>query len=259
METILAIDTVTVLRKERTIIDNVSFVIRPGEHWALLGPNGCGKTTIVQLATGYIWPSTGKVTVLGGEYGHVDISEYRKKIGLVSSALFEKIPYSDTFRDVIISGRYGSFGIWSEIPPGDRIKADEIIDLLNCREIADRPYRVLSFGERQAALIGRAFMADPKLLILDEPFEGLDIAARERMLRLIDSLIERKNGTTLLLITHRVEEIAAGISHAAIMAPGRMLAAGVKENTLTDSILSRAMNVHVELAKKNGRFYAQVV
>ena len=259
MDSILSIDKATILRKGRTIIDNISFTIRPGEHWALLGPNGCGKTTIVQLATGYIWPSSGKVTVLGGEYGHVDISEYRKKIGIVSSALFERIPYRETFRDVIISGKYGSFGIWNDISDEDRAKAGDIIDLLNCGRVADRPYRVLSFGERQAALIGRAIMADPKLLILDEPFEGLDIAARERMLNLIDEMIGRDNGPTLLLITHRVEEIAAGISHAAVMGPGQMLATGLKENTLSNSILSKAMNVNVEIARKNGRFYAQVI
>lgn len=259
MDTILAIENATVLRKDRTIIDNVSFTMKRGEHWALLGPNGCGKTTIVQLATGYIWPSTGKVTVLGGEYGHVDISEYRKKIGIVSSALFERMQYNDTFRDVVISGRYGSLGIWNEVSGEDRAKADEITGLLSCGHIADRPYRVLSFGERQAALIGRAVMADPKLLILDEPFEGLDIAARERMLQFIDTLITHSNSTTLLLITHRVEEIAAGITHTAIMEPGRMLAAGKKKDTLTDKALSTAMSIPVEISRRNGRFYTQVV
>ena len=255
MKKIVSIENVSLLRGDRNILDNVSLTINHGEHWALLGHNGCGKTTLLNLIIGYIWPSDGKVTVLGNEYGNVDIRSVRRRIGLVSSALFERIPNGDSFRDVVLSGKFGSIGIFEDITSEDVKKADGLISFLGRERIAENPYRVLSFGERQSALIGRALMADPEILILDEPCEGLDIAARENVLRAIDSLIENPDGPAVLLVTHRVEEIARGITHTAVMKNGKIIGAGPKADSLTTGILRESLGVELELIRDNGRLY----
>ena len=259
MQEIISLEHITLLRENRRILDNISFTVESGEHWALLGPNGSGKTTLLKVINGYLWPSDGTVRVLGDEYGHVDIREKRRHIGLVSSALFERIPHRDTLFDVVLSGRFGSLGIYEEIPSADHEKARNIIDFLGCGHLSERPYRVLSFGERQNALLGRALMAEPKILILDEPCEGLDIAARERVLNRIDSLINASSEPTILMVTHRVEELSPGISHVALMNGGRIAMQGAKDDTLTSSALKQIMGVDVELARRNGRIYAHVV
>src|SRR3989339_939167 len=240
MEEIVSIKEVTLIRDNRKILDNINLSINKGEHWVLLGHNGCGKTTLLNLITGYIWPSDGSVTVLGNKFGSVDIRPVRRKIGLISSALFERIPYGDSFRDVVVSGKFGSIGIYDDTTDDDISRADELTVFLGRENIADSPYRVLSFGERQSALIGRALMADPEILILDEPCEGLDIAARENILRCIDSLIGNPKGPVVLLVTHRVEEISSGITHAAVMKDGRIISTGTKKENLTSGILQES-------------------
>jgi len=242
----------------KSVLENVSFSILDGEIFGVIGMSGSGKTTLLNLITGYIWPSDGSVTVLGNKFGSVDIRPVRRKIGLISSALFERIPYGDSFRDVVVSGKFGSIGIYDDTTDDDISRADELTVFLGRENIADSPYRVLSFGERQSALIGRALMADPEILILDEPCEGLDIAARENILRCIDSLIGNPKGPVVLLVTHRVEEISSGITHAAVMKDGRIISTGTKKENLTSGILQESLGVDLELVRNNGRYYAHV-
>jgi len=253
--TIFDLSHISLTRKGARILDDVSLTVRAGEHWALLGPNGCGKTTLLNILTGYLWPMEGTVTVLGDRYGTVDIREKRRHIGLVSSALFERVPSGETFTDVVLSGRYASLGLYEEIHANDLDRAREIVTFLSCGHIADRPYGVLSFGERQRSLIGRALMADPSLLILDEPCEGLDISAREMLLRTLDSLAE-SGDMSLLMVTHRVEEIPPAVTHAAIMKGGCMVASGKKPDTITSENISKAMGLDVEILSRNGRLFA---
>ena len=257
-EPLIILDHIVLTRGSRSILSDISLTIARGEHWALLGPNGSGKTTLTNIVTAYVWPSDGVVTVLGDRYGTVDIREKRRHIGLVSSALFERVPASETLLDVINSGRYGSLGIFDE-PNGDDIShARDIAAFLHCEQLAGSPYGILSFGERQRALIGRALMADPQILILDEPCEGLDINARELLLNRLNSLTTGNHRLSLLLVTHRVEELPPGITHALILKNGAVLAAGLKETVITSENLSAAMEVDIEIISRNGRLFALV-
>ncbi len=258
MNPLIELDRITLARNGRFILRDVTLTVRPGEHWALLGPNGSGKTTLLTIITAYTWPMEGTVNVLGHRFGNVDIREVRRRIGMVSSALFERVPPKDTLFDVVLSGRYASLGVWEEPPESDRERAREIIGFLDCSAIADRPYSVLSFGERQRALIGRALMPEPRLLILDEPCEGLDMHAREILLNRLDTLAAAPDGPALLMVTHRVEEIPPGITHAMVLKEGRVLAAGEKDAVLTSATLSTAMDIPIEILRRNGRIFAVV-
>ncbi len=254
-DAIIELDHISLSRNGALILDDVSLTVGRGEHWALLGPNGSGKTTLLNIITGYLWPMSGTVRVLGGLYGSIDIRAMRRRIGLVSSALFERVPSGETFADVVLSGRFASLGIYDDTDDADRERAAEIVRFLGCGAIEGRRYGVLSFGERQRALIGRALMADPDILILDEPCEGLDLNAREIILGTLDTLIA-KNGPTLLMVTHRVEEIPPGITHAIVLSQGRVLASGTRGETITSDTLTRAMGVGIEVMPRNGRLYA---
>lgn len=254
-DTIIELDHLSLSRNGTLILDDVSLTVRPGEHWALLGPNGSGKTTLLNIITGYLWPMSGTVRVLGGLYGNVDIRAMRRRIGLVSSALFERVPSGETFTEVVLSGRFASLGIYDDTDDADRERAAELVNFLGCGAIAGRRYGVLSFGERQRALIGRALMGDPDILILDEPCEGLDLNAREIILRTLDTLAA-SGSPSLLMVTHRVEEIPPGITHAIVLSQGHVLASGTRDDTITSDTLTRAMGVGIEVMSRNGRLYA---
>ncbi|MCE5249897.1 ABC transporter ATP-binding protein [bacterium] len=258
MEPVLILDSVSLSRGSRTILSDISLTVRRGEHWAVLGPNGSGKTTLMNIITAYVWPMSGTVTVLGDRYGTIDIREKRRHIGLVSSALSERVPPRETLGNVVLSGRFASLGIFNELLDDDYHKAGEIIRFLHCETIADSQYGVLSSGERQRALIGRALMADPQLLILDEPCEGLDMGARELILNRLDILTAQPDSTTLLLVTHRIEEIPPGFTHALILKDGRVLASGLKHEVITSDNLSTAMDVDFEVLHRNGRLFAVI-
>ena len=258
MTPLIELDHINFSRAGQLILEDVSLTVNSGEHWAILGPNGSGKTTLLTLITAYAWPTDGAVTVLGDRYGTVDIREKRRKIGIVSSSLFERVPPGETLFDVVISGRYASLGIYEEQCEADRDRARGIVAFLDCASIADRPYGVLSFGERQRALIGRALMPSPRILILDEPCEGLDIHAREIILHHLDTLAASPDGHALLLVTHRVEEIPPGITHALVMKNSRVLASGEKQATVTSEILTEAMGIGVEILHRSGRLFAVV-
>jgi iron complex transport system ATP-binding protein len=253
---IITLDNITVNRSGTPILEHVSFTAGPGEHWALLGPNGSGKTTILNIITGYIWPSKGTVTVLGDRYGRVDLREKRRQIGLVSSSLYERLPMNETFLDVVLSGRFASLGTYDESDAGDRGRAGEIAAFLGREHISDRPWRVLSFGERQSALIGRALMAAPSILILDEPFEGLDLPTREHLIDRIDTLMADPGGPTVLFVTHRIEELPPGITHAALMRGGMMQYHGPAGEVLTSAAMTDTFGIPIEVLRRNGRFSA---
>lgn len=257
-DTVIGLERVSLLRNGRAILDDLSLTVNRGEHWAILGPNGCGKTTLLNLVTGYLWPTAGTVTVLGGRYGEIDIRKKRREIGLVSSALFERMPANDTFLDIILSGAFASIGMFDTPDSCDRERALGIASFLGRESIADRPWRVLSFGERQSALIGRALIAAPRLLILDEPLEGLDLPTREHFLERLESLIRDPAGPTVLFVTHRVEEISPGVTHAALLRDGRLVRQGPKDAALNPEAFRETFGITVDLVRKNGRLYAQM-
>ena len=257
-----AVIEVSALRVEReaVILESIDWRVERGEHWAILGANGSGKTSLLRALTGYLPPTAGQIRVLGETYGRFDWRDLRTRIGLVSSSVHQMMEDNDgeTALKAVISGRYAQIGYWGEIRPGDRRAATAILRRIEAGALRDRPWRFLSQGERQRVLIGRALMASPKLMILDEPCAGLDPVAREHFLQFLRRLARTRGAPTMVLVTHHVEEIIAMFSHVLVLKSGRVLAAGARGRVLTSAILSSAFQTPVRLTRERGRYSLSV-
>jgi iron complex transport system ATP-binding protein len=244
------------LRVERDtlILNSLDWTVRRGEHWVILGANGSGKTSLLSTLTGYMPLTAGSIAVLGETYGRSDWRELRKRVGIVSSTVHQLMVGHENTLETIISGRYAMIGMWGETAAVERTQAEKILRQIEAVAIRERPWRVLSQGERQRVLIGRALMARPQLLILDEPCAGLDPAAREHFVQFIERLARRRGAPTLILVTHHVEEIMPAFSHVLVLKDGRVLASGLKGAVLTSATLSRAFAASVRLRRNRGRY-----
>ncbi len=251
---ILQVRGLGIQRGGTAILDNIQWCAEAGQHWVILGANGSGKTSLLSALTGYLMPSAGEICVLGRQYGQSDWRELRKQIGLVSSAIRQLMADTEPALETVISGRYAMIDYWGKITAGDRRRGMGILRQIECGHLAERPWAYLSQGERQRVLIGRALMAKPRLLILDEPCAGLDPAAREHFLQFLERLGRRRAGPALVLVTHHVEEIMPVFSHALILRAGQLLAAGRKREVLTAALLSKAFGAPIRLRRRAGRF-----
>jgi len=254
----LQISGLSLVREGNRILDDISWEIAPGEHWAILGANGSGKTSLLSTLTGYLTPTAGRLGVLGEQYGASNWVELRKRIGIVSSAVRQQMPDHEPALVTVVSGKYAMIDYWGRIRRADREEAREILRQIDAEHLADRPWRVLSQGERQRILIGRALMAHPELLILDEPSAGLDPVAREHFFQFMERLAGTKGAPALILVTHHVEEIVVGISHVLVLKSGRVLAAGKRAKTLKNEILSEAFGEAVRLIRRQGRRWLEL-
>jgi iron complex transport system ATP-binding protein len=257
-KTILEVRDLQVRRGDTTILDGVSWRVEPGQHWAILGANGSGKTSLLSALTGYLTPSDGDVVALGRRYGESDWRELRRRIGLVSSSVRQMMPESEPALETIVSGKFAMIDLWGRVTASERVRATRILKQIECLPLAERPWGVLSQGERQRVLIGRALMADPPLLILDEPCAGLDPVAREHFLQFLDRLGRRGDAPTLVLVTHHVEEIMPVFTHALLLKGGRVLAGGRRQEVLRSGLLTRAFDASVRLRATNGRYSLRV-
>ena len=252
------LEDVSFVRSRKLILDRIHWRISAGEHWAVLGANGSGKTTLLQLLAGYLWPTQGGVTVLGQKFGQVDLRELRKRIGWVGSFLQVQIPPSQRPLDFIVSGKFASIGIFEKPEPEDYRQAQEIASRLRCEKILQSAYGVLSQGEKQRLLIARALIAQPELLILDEPCAGLDLVAREHLLHILEELGQSANAPTLIYVTHHLEEIVPVFTHAVLLKDGRVLAQDRKENVLQSGLLSAAFGIQLDVVKAGDRYWAHL-
>lgn len=244
---------------KKTILDGIDFKVNKGENWAILGLNGSGKTSLVELITGYRWPTSGKVQVLGETYGECDLPNLRKKIGWVSDTLDEfylNLPYETVFTSVL-SGKTATFGVYDDGPKEDVEKAKAIIEELGLTHKIDSGILTLSKGEKKRAYIARSWMAESDLLILDEPCAGLDLYSREQLLRAINQIGEQGQ-QTLIYVTHYIEEIVPSITHVLLMKEGKVIASGKKEDVLTEENVEAALKVPVKLYWENGRAVVSV-
>ena len=236
------------------ILDGVNWRVAAGEHWVILGANGSGKTSLLSALTGYLMPTTGEIFLLGKIYGQSDWRELRKKIGLVSSSVRQMMANDEPALETVASGKYAMIDFWGRLSRVEKARALRFLKQVECEYLAERPWRVLSQGERQRVLIGRALMATPRVLILDEPCAGLDPAAREHFLQFIQRLGAQKNSPTLILVTHHVEEIVPVFSCVLILKNGNVLASGKKSAVLDSKNLSAAFGARMRLFETGSRY-----
>jgi iron complex transport system ATP-binding protein len=237
------------------ILRDIRWQVMPGEHWVVLGPNGAGKSSLLSIVAGYEWPSRGRVAVLGETYGTCDMRALKEKIGWVSSALFEWLPARQSAQQVAATGIHATIGNWHELSTQDLIRADDALRSIGAYASRNKRYGVLSQGEKQRVMIARALVTKPDLLILDEPCAGLDPGARERLINDVDRLCAKRDGPTLILVSHHVEEIPTHGTHGLLLKDGRVLAAGPLNEVLTDALLSQLYEYPCQLGSANGRYW----
>ncbi|MSU42971.1 MAG: ATP-binding cassette domain-containing protein [Pedosphaera sp.] len=255
---ILHIQNLRVQRGGIRILRGLDWLVERGQHWAVLGPNGSGKTSLLAALTGYLTPTAGEIQLLGRTYGRAHWPQLRRKIGLVSSALHKLMADDEPAVETVASGKTASINLWHRPGPAMRRTALGILRRLECAHLAARPWAHLSQGERQRVLIGRALMARPQLLILDEPCAGLDPCAREHFLQFLQHLGSSRGTPALVLVTHHVEEIMPAFTHALLLRGGLATACGPVSATLKSATLSTAFGHHVRLKKVRGRYTLHV-
>ncbi len=254
---VVRMEGVSVRRGDTTLLADVDWSVELDERWVVLGPNGAGKTTLLRLAGAELHPSSGVVEVLGRRLGRVDVFELRTRIGLSSAALGLRVPADEVVRDMVISAGYAVVGRWREsYDPMDAERADGLLDALGLRGLATRAYGTLSEGERKRALIARALMTDPELLLLDEPAAGLDLGGREDLVGRLTTLANDPDAPASVLVTHHVEEIPPGYSHGLLLRGGRVVAAGLLDDVLTDENLSATFGLPLAVQRRRGRYTA---
>ncbi len=254
MSVLLDVSRLSVARGRTAILRGVDWRVNRGEHWAILGANGSGKTTLLKTLTGYMPPSSGELSLLGGRYGACDWRDLRLHVGVVTSAFAAAIPPAERALETVISGKFAQLDLWHKVSAADRREAGRRLQSVGLGALAEREWAYLSQGERQRVLITRALMNDPKILILDEPCVGLDPVAREHFLRFLDRLARRRRAPALVLVTHHVEEIVPAFTHALLLRSGRVVAAGPHASVLTSGNLAATFGAPLRMTRRDGRY-----
>lgn len=237
------------------ILDEVTWSAERDETWVVLGPNGSGKTSLLKIGALVQGPTTGTLAVLGETYGRCDVREVRRRIGFVSAATLDRIRPDLPTSDVVMTARFGALEPWwNTYEDRDRDRARSLLEFVGCGRLADRAIGRCSQGERQRVMVARALMADPELLVLDEPCAGLDLGGREALLAVIDELAADAGGPVVLMSTHHLEEIPRAANRGLVLREGRVLASGPIGDVLTSSVVSAAFAVAVTVESADGRW-----
>ncbi|WP_121008740.1 ABC transporter ATP-binding protein [Saccharothrix australiensis] len=249
---------VSVRRGKTTLVGDVDWSVELDERWVVLGPNGAGKTTLLRLAAAELHPTKGRLELLGERIGRTDVFELRPRIGLCSAALNGRVPADEKVVDVVVSAGYAVVGRWRE--EYDRLdtgRAKQLLAQLGAGHLADRAYGTLSEGERKRTMIARALMTDPELLLLDEPAAGLDLGGREDLVARLSELALDPDAPASVLVTHHVEEIPPGFTHALLLREGAIVAQGLLDDVLTEENLSKTFDQPLELQRAGARYFAR--
>ena len=248
---------VGVRRGQSWLLHNVNWTVDDVDRWVVVGPNGAGKTTALSIAATRMFPTMGTVSILGERMGQVDIADLRPRVGFASSSLLRDIPMHEKAADVVMTSAYGVTGRWREAYEAqDRARAHSLLNDWGASSFAERPFASLSEGERKRVLIARALMSDPELLLLDESGAGLDLAGREELVGMLATFAHKPDSPTLVLVTHHLEEIPPGITHALLLGQGQMVAAGPLDQTLTNQLLSRTFGMNFDVRRIGERWSA---
>ena len=257
-EPVISLSGVTVRREGVPVLQGVDWRVRAGERWVVLGPNGSGKTTLLQVASARLWPTAGIVEILGARLGRVDVRTLRPRVALVSGSVTRQLRADAPARDVVASGRYGALETWwNRYTDDDWEKADALLARGGVSEIGDRAFGVISEGERQQVLLARALMSDPEILMLDEPFAGLDLGARERLLVQLARLAADPASPPIVLVTHHCEEIPPGFTHGGLVSNGTVVASGPLRDVVTSAHVSSCFGVQVSVGHTDGRWWSR--
>lgn len=236
----------------------VDWRVDAGERWVILGPNGAGKTTLLQVAAARLWPTSGTAEILGARLGTVDVRTLRPRVALVSGAVTRQLRADLAARDVVVSGRFGALETWwDHYTQEDWERADALLELGGVAVVGDRPFGVISEGERQQVLLARALMSNPELLLLDEPFAGLDLGARERLLARLTVLAADLGGPPIVLVTHHCEEIPLGFTHGGLVSGGELVASGPLPDVITSARVSACFGLDVTVGTTDGRWWSR--
>lgn len=245
---ILAFEEVQFVRQQTILLQKINWQINSGEDWAVLGLNGAGKSLMLNMISGNLWPSSGKLTVLGEVFGRTSIPDLTKRIGWVSQSLQERIHREEQAEMIVLSGKFASIGIYQQYGDVELEEAKQVLSSLGADKLIGKAYQVLSQGEKQLVLIARALMAKPELLILDEPCNGLDLFAREDLLARIQKMKQSADAPSLLYVTHHTEEILPLLSHVLMIREGQIFKQGLREDLLKEEVLNdfyqRPITIH---------------
>lgn len=257
MSAVLELVDVTVVRGEKTLLDSVDWTVQEGERWVILGPNGAGKSTLLSIAAARLHPTRGMVDILDEILGAVDVFELRPRIGVSSAPLAGQIPHAESVADVVLTAAYGVTGRWrEEYDAADVARAEELLDAWGLAPLRERRYGTLSEGERKRVLIARALMTDPELLLLDEPAAGLDVGGREKLVQRLDELARDEAAPAMVMVTHHLEEVPDGFTHALLLREGRIVAAGPVGQVMTQKNLSETFDMALKLVRVGHRYAA---
>ncbi|MFM1785486.1 MAG: hypothetical protein RLZZ108_510 [Actinomycetota bacterium] len=258
MSEVVRLTDVTVVRDGKAILKNIDWSIDESERWVIIGPNGAGKTTLLRILAAQLQPSSGRAQILDEVLGEVNVFELRTRLGFASSALASRIPNSEKVLDAVMTASYAVTGRWNEkYDDVDERRARRVLGEWHLSDFADRAFGTLSDGERKRAQIARAVMPDPELLLLDEPVASLDLAARETTVSIIGQYASAPTAPAIVMVTHHLEEIPAGFTHALVLSDGAVFAAGPIDSTLTSEKISEAFGVEISVTKENNRFTAR--
>ncbi len=258
MDPVIELADVTVKRGQATLIEGIDWTVEEDERWVILGPNGAGKTTLLQVVSAQIHPTEGVVGILGEVLGTVDVFELRPRIGLTSAALAERIPRDERVHDVVVSASYAVIGRWREhYDELDHARADDLLTEMGVAHLKDRTFGTLSEGERKRVQIARSLMTDPELLLLDEPAAGLDLGGREDLVSTLSVLAMDEMSPATVLVSHHVEEIPPGFTHALMLRGGRVVASGPLEYVMTEENVSETFGMPILLEHNDDRWSAR--
>jgi iron complex transport system ATP-binding protein len=254
---LLAVSGVRVWTPEGSVLlDGIDWHVRPGEHWALLGPNGAGKSTLLRIAGGLRHPSAGTVDVLGRRLGRVDVRTLWPLIGFVNPSL-RPPPLDLAVEDVVLTGATGTIQpLWESYGPPERRRVARLLEVMGVARLVGREFGTCSDGERGRVLIARALVPAPRLLLLDEPTAGLDMAGREDLLAALAQLAGEEPDLASVVVSHHLEDLPVTTDHALLLDGGRVVASGPADDVLTDDIVSRCFGIAVRIHRTGGRWTA---
>ncbi|HEU5139928.1 MAG TPA: ABC transporter ATP-binding protein [Bacillales bacterium] len=256
---LIEMENVSLKREDKLIVRNINWKVDAGQHWAILGMNGAGKTTLLNLVCGYLYPTTGTIKVLDKPFGRYPLNELRKEIGWVSSSFSEKMRhhFHNNGLEIILSGKFASIGLHEQPTAADIDKAKEIMSQLGIKKLQNQPYEIMSQGEKLRILIGRALMATPRLLILDEPCAGLDFLSKEQLLTTVEQLAKQQE-TTILYVSHQIDEILPIFTHTLLLREGEIFSQGLTGEQLTSKKLSDFCHTPVQVNRVNQRYSLEI-